>query len=157
MSDLAAHAAGTVWQWRRRASSGEEARRRAAAATRKRGLVGLAVGLAVAGAFAWYGNRTMAIVVAAIAGTLALLALLSPLGAYPYVGRLLERFGRLVGVTLTWILMTLVYLLLFLPVGLLLRATGKLRLQRAYDARRASYWQPVPERSPGLDRYRRQF
>ena len=157
MSDLAAHAAGTVWQWRHREDGAAEARRRAAAAARRRGVVGLVVGLAVAGVLAWLDHPTMALVVAGISTVLAAIALLSPLGLHPHVARLLERFGRLVGTAMTWLLMTLVYLLLFLPVGLVLRATGKLRLQKAYDGGRPSYWQPASARPLTLENYRRQF
>jgi hypothetical protein len=156
MSDLAAQAAGTVWQWRR-AGGGDDARPRAVAAARRQALVGLLVGLAVAGLFAWLDRPRIAAAVAAIAVLLSLVGLLSPLGLYPRVARFLERFGRFVGVTLTWVLMTLTYAVLFVPVGLLLRATGRLRLQRAYDAARASYWQPVAGAPPSLERYRRQF
>ena len=69
----------------------------------------------------------------------------------------LERFARVVGVALTWLLMGLAYYLLFLPVGLFLRATGKLRLEKRPDAARPSYWRPATRRPPGLDAYRRQF
>ena len=157
MTDLAAQAAGTVWQWRDRTSGADLARRRAAAAARRQGLIGLAVGLTVAGAFAWFGHPRMAMVVAGISVVLALVALLSPGGLYPRIAAALEAFGRVVGTTITWILMTLAYLLLFLPVGLLLRATGKLRLQRAYDSSRASYWQPASQRPLTIENYRRQF
>lgn len=158
MSDLAAHAAGTVWQWRRREGGGDEARRRAAAAARLQGVVGLAVGLTVAALIKWWlGHDTAALVVATISVLLALVALLSPLGLQPKVAVALQRFGRWVGTGVTWVLMTLTYLLLFLPVGLFLRATGKLRLQKAYDSSRASYWHPASERPASLERYRRQF
>ena len=158
MSDLAAHAAGTIWQWRRRDSGAQDARRRAAAAARRQGLVGLAVGLTVAALLHWWlGHPTAALVVASISVLLATIALLSPTGLQPKVAAGLQRFGRFVGTLVTWVLMTLTYLLLFLPVGLFLRATGKLRLQKAYDPARASYWQPVPDRPRTLDRYRRQF
>lgn len=158
MSDLAAHAAGTVWQWRHRESGAEQARRSAVAAARRQGLIGLGVGLAVALLIGWWlGHRTMALVVAGIAVALTLVALLSPAGLHPRIAGLLQRFGRLVGTTLTWVLMTVVYLLLFLPVGLFLRATGKLRLQKAADSGRTSYWQPASERPRTLANYRRQF
>jgi hypothetical protein len=158
MSDLAARAAGTVWQWRRRDSGGDAARKRAAAAARVQGLIGLGVGLTVAAVLRfWLGHPRMALVVAGISVALALIALLSPTGVQPKVAAALQRFGRLVGTAVTWVLMTLTYALLFVPVGLFLRATGKLRLQKAYDARRASYWQPAADRPPSLDRYRRQF
>ena len=98
-----------------------------------------------------------AIVVAAIAATLTLLALVSPLGAFRRLTELLERFAHGVGVVLTWVLMGLVYYLLFLPVGLFLRATGRLRLEKRPDPSRATYWRPAQRRPDGLERYRRQF
>jgi hypothetical protein len=99
----------------------------------------------------------MAMVVLAVAALLLLLALVSPLGAFRRVGRALELFGRAVGVALTWLLMAVVYYALFLPVGLLLRARGRLRLRKRLDPAAPTYWTPVPERPASLERYRRQF
>jgi hypothetical protein len=55
--------------------------------------------------------------------------------------------------------MTLLYYLLFLPVGLVLRARGKLAITRSPDPRRSSYWISVDERERARtsESYRRQF
>jgi hypothetical protein len=53
--------------------------------------------------------------------------------------------------------MTLVYYLLFLPVGLVLRARGRLRLRKRLEHGLPSYWTPLPDRPRTLDGYRRQF
>lgn len=149
-------AAATVWRWRERGGAEPEATRRAAAAQRRRGVIGGAVG-AVAALLLWQWRPAMALVVLAIAALLTLLALVSPLGAFRRVGRALEAFGRAVGVALTWLLMALVFYGLFLPVGLVLRARGRLRLRKGLDPAAATYWKPVPPRPASLDRYRRQF
>ena len=148
-------AAAAAWPWRRRAAD-VEAPRRAAAAQRRRGVIGGVVGSLVA-LLLWQWRPTMALVVLAIATLLTLLALVSPLGAFRQVSRALEAFARGVGLALTWVLMTVVYYGLFLPVGLLLRARGRLRLRKRLDPAAPSYWTPVPERQRTLDGYRRQF
>jgi hypothetical protein len=161
-------AAETVWRWRERAQVGDD--RAAAAAARKKGLVGGVVGLLAAGALALFSRpdalfwRPVALwrpeaawIVAGIAVVTTLLALVSPLGGFRRLTRALEAFGHGVGVTLTWVLMAVAYALLFLPVGLVLRAAGKLRITRGADARLASYWQQPPPTTPGLDGYRKPF
>jgi hypothetical protein len=150
-----AAAAAAVWQWRRRGDA-EPAPRDAAAAARRKGAVGGTIGLLVAaGLFFW--KPEMAAVVAAIAVTTTLLALVSPLGGFRRLSLLLEAFGRGVGLAMTWVVMTIAYALLFLPVGLLLRAAGKLRITRGADPRRDSYWEPPMAAPPGLDGYRKPF
>ena len=147
-------AAAAVWRWRR--ASDPDAPRREAAAERRRGLVGGAAG-ALAALLLWQWRPAMALVVLAVAVLLALVALASPLGAFRRVRHALERFGRAVGVGLTWVLMSITYYGLFLPVGLLLRARGRLRLRKGLDPSAATYWTKAMERPAGLDRYRRQF
>ena len=147
-------AAATVWRWR--AAADADAPRRAAAAERRRGLLGGAIG-ALAALLLWQWRPAMGVVVLAIALLLTLAALVSPLGAFRRIRRVLEAFGRAVGIALTWVLMAVVYYGLFLPVGLLLRARGRLRLRKRLDPAAPTYWTPVPERPASLDRYRRQF
>ena len=147
-------AAATVWRWR--SAADPDAPRRAAAAERRRGLVGGAIGT-IAAVLLWQWRPAMGLVVLAIALLLTLAALVSPLGLFRRIRRVLEAFGRAVGVALTWALMTIVYYGLFLPVGLLLRARGRLRLRKRLDAAAPTYWTKVPERPASLDRYRRQF
>jgi hypothetical protein len=149
-----AAAAAAVWRWRDR-PAGED-RAALATALRKRGALGGGVGLVAAALIALWRPEA-AWVVGGIALLLTTLALLSPLGAFRRITAILERFAHGVGVVLTWLLMGITYYLLFLPVGLLLRATGKLRLEKRPDPARASYWRPAHPRPAGLDHYRRQF
>lgn len=148
-----------VWDWR--GAEPEEARRtREAAAIRRRGLIGAAVGLAVAALVFFLWKRPVpAAVIAAIALLVSLPALLAPLTAGRGVARALERFAHAVGLGVTWVLMTLLYWLLFLPVGLALRARGRLGITRSFDPRRPSYWTSVEERERARtpESYRRQF
>lgn len=147
-------AAAAVWRWR--AAPDPDTPRRAAAAERRRGLVGGAIG-AVAALLLWQWRPAMGLVVLGIALLMALAAVVSPLGLFRHVRRALEAFGRAVGIALTWLLMAIVYYGLFLPVGLALRARGRLRLRKRLDPAAPTYWTPVPERPASLDRYRRQF
>lgn len=147
-------AAETAWRWRERAQGVDD--RAAAAAARKRGALGGVVGLLAAVAVSFW-RPGAAWIVASIAVITTLLALASPLGGFRRLTHALEAFGHGVGVTLTWVLMTVAYALLFLPVGLALRAAGKLRITRGADARLASYWQLPPPAPPGLDGYRKPF
>lgn len=153
-----ARVARTVWDWRGAGDAARAAAERArrAAAARKSGLIRAAVGFAIALLLAWWKP-----LIGAVAGGLSvvvlLLALLSPLGAYAGLSRGLERFGHGVGVVVTWVLMSLVFFLVFLPLGLLLRLTGKLGIRRGAEPDRATYWEPVAWSEITPESYRRQF
>jgi hypothetical protein len=155
-------AADVAWKWRR--PGGEDAagaaRAREAAAARKQGVVGLLVGLGVALLFHFaFGRTRMALFVAGVAGVLAAIAFLFPLTLHKKIATGLALFGHGFGTAVTWILMTVLYYVLFLPVGLALRAGGKLRLDRGRPGAapaRASYW-VATEGLHTLESYRRQF
>ena len=152
--DAASRAAEVVWQWRREPAGDDRAA--AAAAARSKGAIGGLIGLAVATAL-YFWKPQLAMVVAAIAVLTTVLALASPLGGFRRLTAALDAFARGVGVTMTWLLIGLAYYLLFLPVGLFLRATGKLHVTRGADAARATYWQEPTAPPPSLDGYRRPF
>lgn len=118
-----------------------------------------AVGLAIAALLALW-KPLFAAVVAAIALVLLAVALAAP-AAYGRIAAGLERFGHWVGRAMTWLLMPLLFYGLFLPVGLALRAAGKLRITRGADPARATYWEaPEPGQGwggRGAESYRRQF
>jgi hypothetical protein len=126
---------------------------------RRQAAVRAAVGLAIAALLALW-KPLFAAVVAAIALALLAVALAAP-GAYGRIAAGLERFGHWVGRAVTWLLMPLLFYLLFLPVGLALRAAGKLRITRGPDPSRATYWDtPEPGQrwgGGGAASYRRQF
>lgn len=148
-----------VWDWR---GGKDDASRQAhgAAKIRQRALIGVVVGLSVA-ALVWFlwKKPVPAGVIAGVALLLSLPGLAAPLTAGKSVARALDRFAHFVGTGVTWVLMTLLYYLLFLPVGLVLRARGRLGITRIFDPRRPSYWTNVEERERARtpESYRRQF
>jgi hypothetical protein len=153
-----AEASSVAWSWRDRAGQKERARTREAAAARKQGVIGGLLGLAAA-LFSYYvlGHEVAAVVIATIAVILTLIALVSPLGLHKKVTRALERFAHAVGTAVTWVLMTLLYYLVFLPAGALLRARHRLGITRAADRSLPTYWKRTDERARTPESYRRQF
>jgi hypothetical protein len=144
-----------AWDWRRAGGNdGSETKKNAAA--RRRGLIGGAVGLLVAAAVYYLWRPGMAYVIAAVGLALALLALAAP-PAYRKVAGLLDRFAHAVGMAVTWLLMTLLYYVLFFPVGLLLRRQRKLAVTMHPDRRLPSYWSSTEGKARTAESYRKQF
>jgi hypothetical protein len=140
------------------AGSFRPGRAAAAAAARREGAIGGACGLAAAAALAWLLHRTgLALAVAIASLAVALLAQAAPLTLYRRLRGALDRFGRWVGTGVTWVLMTLLFYLLFLPAGLVMRAAGKLSFARFADPGLDSYWTSTEARTPALESYRKQF
>ncbi|HBL27443.1 MAG TPA: hypothetical protein DD490_11465 [Acidobacteria bacterium] len=161
MSQTQKHPSAVVWNWRG-GSTQEDRRAREASHARKRALFGAAIGLTVAALlFFLFKKPILAQVIAAVAVLLSLPGLVAPLTAGRAVAKVLDRFAHGVGLTVTWVLMTLLYYVLFLPVGLVLRAGGKLGITRGFDRRLTSYWTNVEERERAraarVEPYSRQF
>jgi hypothetical protein len=80
--------------------------------------------------------------------------------AAPRVFLAMEKFNmlavRAIGVALTWVLLTGLYWIYFVPGRLVVRALGKDPLTRKFRDNRRTYWEPC-ERSRGRDSYRRQY
>lgn len=147
-----------AWNWRQRAAGPGDGRVREAAAARTRGAIGGAVGLAAAAVVYFYFEKPVAAqVIAGIAVVIALTAFLFPLTLYKKLNRGLEVFAHGVGSAVTWVLMTVLYYLLFLPVGLFLRTGGKLAITRKADPKLPTYWTPTDSRPHHPESYRRQF
>jgi uncharacterized membrane protein len=144
-----------AWDWRR-AGGNEDPEKKHNAAARRRGLIGGAVGLAVAAVLYRWWRPEAAYVVAAVSVILTLLALAAP-PAYRKVTGLLDRFAHGVGMAVTWVFMTVVYYVLFFPVGLLLRAQKKLAVTQHPDRRLPSYWSSTEGKPWTAESYRKQF
>jgi hypothetical protein len=150
-------ASAVAWNWRDRASKATDSLAREARSLRIRGVVGGAVGLAFAALLYFVGHKVRtAEAVAGIAIVLALLALAAPLTAFKTVNRVLEVFARGVATGVTWVLMTVLFYVVFLPIGLVLRARNKLGITKGADRRLSSYWISTDRETP-LESYRRQF
>ncbi len=145
-----------AWSWR-----GRDARVAAASAAhtaelRRKGLIQGAIGLTIAAAFFYFDHTTLAVVAGSIATLMALLAVVSPTGAFAAVERLMLRLGRAVGVAVTWLVMLPIFGLFFVPFGVLFRRGAKDPMRRGYDAAAPSYWKKR-EDPLGGDRHRSQF
>ena len=70
---------------------------------------------------------------------LLILALFKPFMYYPF-RRLIEIIGNFMGIVNTYVLLTLIFVLLFIPIGLILKMTGKDSLKRKWDSKAPSYW-----------------
>jgi hypothetical protein len=156
MQALKREPSAVVWAWRE-GETGKQGQAHDASGVRLRGAIGAAIGLAVAAALWRLGDRPkMAAVVAVVALLLALPTVLAPRTAGRAVARALDRFAHAVGSGVTWVLMTLIFYVLFLPLGLLLRSRKRLGITRAFDPRLDSYW-TVHDRAQTPDSYRKQF
>lgn len=154
-------AAGSWPAWRPTPAAAEvaEVAARSRRRLRRQGAVRSLVGLVIAALLALW-KPLLAAIVAAIAVVFLLVALLVP-DVYGRVAAGLERFGHWLGSAVTWILMPLIFAVLFLPVGLMLRSAGKLRITRRPDPSLATYWETPPAGQVwgggGAASYRRQF
>ena len=162
MADLPTHthpeASAVAWSWRDRAAGDSDARAREARSLRIRGLVGGGIGLGVAALFYFVGHKEKAaMVVGGIAILLALLALVAPLTIFKRISHALEVFARAVASAVTWVLMAILFYIVFLPVGLVLRSGKKLAITKGADPRLPTYWTRTEERETPLESYRRQF
>lgn len=151
-------ASAVAWSWRDHAAGATEERAREARSLRIRGLVGGGIGLGVAALFYFVGHKEKAaMVVGGIAILLALLALVAPLTIFKKVSHALEVFARGVASAVTWVLMAILFYVVFLPVGLVLRSGKKLAITKGADPRLPTYWTRTEERETPLESYRRQF
>jgi hypothetical protein len=144
-------AAAVIWRWRPSQEEGSVAAR-----GRRRGLVRGAVGLGVAVLLGLW-KPVVGAVAAVLAVALLAVALASPGGLYPRVERWLAAFARSVAVAVSWLTLTVVHVFVFLPLGLLLRATGRLRITRALDPEATTYWRPADVSGGGPRSHERQF
>lgn len=100
-----------------------------------------------------YGGPVLA-ALAGLLGALALLAWLAP-ARYAPVQRGFDFVTRTLLAALTWLILGLVYLAVFVPLRLWRALTRHDPLQRRPDPAASTYFQPAPPPAPA--RYDRQF
>jgi hypothetical protein len=100
-----------------------------------------------------HAPRLWAIVIAVVFLTLAYLwpAALRPLNVVWF------KFGMLLGAVMTPVVMALLYVLVFVPTGLLMRLFGKDPLRMKPDPAKTSYWIIREKPGPGPGTMKRQF
>lgn len=122
---------------------------------RKFGLT-FAVVFALFAAFSlWKGSVsyrfTLPIAALFLVAALAAPALLQPLN------RVWFRFGAVLHRVVSPVVLLVLYAVLIVPAGSVMRLVGNDPLRRKLDSAAASYWETVPTAEVTLDRMRRQF
>jgi len=105
-------------------------------------------GLSVLGGLLHWKDRPAAAYVLGVAVTLILLAAVLPRALAP-LEWLMSRLFKLVTTVLTYVILTLVFLLILTPLGLIRRLMGKDGLGLEPTSARATYWIDVKPDGPG--------
>ena len=95
----------------------------------------------------WRGHR-WAPYALGVSGAFAVLAFVLPKVLHP-LNVVWMKFGLLLSMIVSPIVLGVIYLVLFVPVGLFFRLTGRDALNRKFDKARASYW--IDRAPPGPD------
>ncbi len=118
-------------------------------------LAGPALALTITTLGWWRWRTPWSLGLLLFAAGLFALALVAPRLFRP-VEHQLQRFGRLIALGFTWLVLGLLFGLIFVPVGLFLRLSRRDPLRQKPDPRVATYWEPLPP-APGPAHFRRQF
>ena len=113
---------------------------------RKFGLV-MTVPLALIGGYLWWKDNQTFLYLFSAAGFFLSTGLLVPQVLRP-VEKAWMWFAEILGAIMTRVILTLAFLLVMLPMGLLLKLIGKDLLDLKMDPGRTSYWVPVEEDGP---------
>ena len=149
-------AAAAIWDRAgRRSSAGSDAP--AANRVRLRGVLQALVGLAVAGAFYFYGHATVATVVGSIASFIGLAALLSPLGLFAAIEHGFAALGNWVGRGLTWLILPIIFYVFFAPFHFLFRRGRHDAMKRFYEPDAPTYWSSRERGRAGSTHHERQY
>lgn len=128
-------------------------------ALRSFGLVVGGVFAAVAGVIVWRSGGTFgtaSAIFASLGGALILGGVLMPSFLRP-IHRAWMALALALGYVMTRVLLTLVFVLLFIPIGLTLRLLGKDLLDRRLDPHAPTYWKPRDPKQNAPERMTRYF
>lgn len=103
--------------------------------------------LTILGSVALWRARAWGPWVLGVAGVVLLAAALAPRLLWP-LEKVLATLLRALMTVITYLVLTLAYLLIFTPIGLFLRLTGKDLLERRFPGEEASYWVPIEADGP---------
>ena len=147
--DRVAHA---VWRWR---EAGEK-KPDATAARQHRATVQFFVMLVVGGVLSLFPKtRPMGITVAVLALFVWGSGFWLP-RVFDGIDRFFRAFGRIVGISMTWLLLVPFFYLVFVPARIVLWMTGKDPMKRRIRTGEATYWVPRPA-ARSMESYRKQY
>ena len=118
---------------------------------------GLTVGIALFIIYLIWRKQEFAIYVAMAGGLLVILGLTVPIVLKPFQ-KVWMGFAIVMGFIMSHIILFILYYLVFTPLGLIGRLTGKEFLQIKFKREEGeSYWQKRPEKKEGPERYEKQY
>jgi hypothetical protein len=124
--------------------------------SRRTGIVLVALLAGFAGLSLWRGHPQRAALWAGASVAATILVLAAP-RAWLAVWRVWMRIALAISAVLTVVILGVCYYMLFMPVGLVMRAAGRDALRISWRHRQDSYWVGREPVEPSLERYRRQF
>ena len=107
----------------------------------------LGAGLSVLGSILFWRGKSAAPWILGVAATLLLLAILSPRVLGP-LEKVFARVARVVTAALTYLVLTLTYLLVITPIGLVMRLLGRDPLGMKPAPDQPSFWVEVEPDGP---------
>jgi hypothetical protein len=108
---------------------------------RLRGALQAAAGLAVGAAVFLYLSQTAGTIIGCIASVVGLAALVSPHGLFAAFERATAALGQVIGRSVTWLLMFLIFYGIFVPFHLLFRRGQRDAMRRFYEPDAETYWE----------------
>ena len=145
-----------AWSWQGRDEAARNLEQERSAALRKKGVIQGVIGLVIAGVFYGLGHPTLASVAGGLATLTAVLAVVSPTGAFAQLEVLLGKVGGVIGAVMTWLVMLPIFLFFFVPFGLLFRRGTNDKMLRIIDPNATSYWRKRDD-ALGGERHLSQF
>lgn len=109
-------------------------------------VIGVALGLLAALLF--WRERPAAPYVLGAGGVFLVLSLIAPRVLDPFE-RAWMALARVLGAIMTVVMLTITFILLITPLGLLFRLIGKDMIDRGFDPEAETYWVPVEPDGPG--------
>jgi len=116
----------------------------------------IAIALSLIGGWAWWKARRWGLPVVGVGAAFALFAVLLPRALRP-LNIVWMKFGALLNMIVSPIIMGVIFFVVFTPVSLFFRLTGRDALRRRFERGLPSYWQDRTPPGPDGASLPRQF
>jgi Saxitoxin biosynthesis operon protein SxtJ len=107
----------------------------------------VSIPLLLIGSYLWWKDSGASLYLLSAGGALLVLGLLAP-STLKYVEIAWMKFAAVMSFIMTRVILTIAFVFVITPFGILLRLMGKDLLELKIDKTRASYWSPVEPDGP---------